>query len=124
MTYKSPALVAGTNVTLTPSGGGSTITIAASGGGGAAAWVEYEVDFGSTPAWDATFTVTDASVSATTEVAVVPSGKTATDRAAGDALWDAITYAAVPGTGAFTLYALATPGPVVGKRYILYQVGT
>jgi len=34
MTYKSPALIAGTNVTLTPSGTGNTLTIAATGGGG------------------------------------------------------------------------------------------
>jgi len=91
---------------------------------GSAAWTEYEVDFGSTPVYDATFTVTDATVSATTEVAVVQSGSAATGRAAGDALWDSIACAAVPGSGQFTLYALATPGPVVGKRKILYQVGT
>lgn len=125
MTYKSPALVAGTNVTLTPSGTGNTLTIAASGGGGgSAAWTAVEVDFGTTPVYDATFTVVDAAVSATTEVAVVQSGVAATGRAAGDSLWDGITYAAVPGAGQFTLYAAALPGPVVGPRTILYQVGT
>ncbi len=92
--------------------------------GGSAAWTEYEIDFGSTPVYDATFTVVDAAVSATTEVAVVQSGATATSRAAGDALFDSVAYAAVPAAGQFTLYALATPGPVVGKRKILYQVGT
>jgi len=86
-------------------------------------WTEYEIDFGTTPVYDATFTVTDATVTALTEVAVVQSGATATGRAAGDALFDAITYAAVPAAGSFTLYALAYPGPVVGKRKILYQVG-
>ncbi len=91
---------------------------------GSAAWTEYEIDFGSTPAYDATFTVVDATVSAITEVAVVQSGATATGRADGDALFDSVTYAAVPAAGQFTLYALASPGPVVGKRKILYQVGT
>lgn len=91
---------------------------------GSAAWTEYEIDFGTTGVYDATFTVVDAAVTATTEVAVVQSGATATGRADGDALWDSIAYAAVPAAGSFTLYALATPGPVVGKRKILYQVGT
>lgn len=97
----------------------ATLGIAAS----STVWTEYEIDFGSTPVYDATFTVVDAAVSGTTEVAVVQSGATATGRAAGDALFDSITYAAVPGAGQFTLYALAMPGPVVGKRKILYQVG-
>lgn len=91
---------------------------------GSAAWTEYEIDFGTTGVYDATFTVVDAAVTALTEVAVVQSGATATGRADGDALWDSIAYAAVPAAGSFTLYALATPGPVVGKRKILYQVGT
>lgn len=94
------------------------------GSTGSAAWTEAEVDFGSTPTWDATFTITDAGVSATTEVAVVQSGATATGRTAGDALWDSVAYAALPASGSFTLYALASPGPVVGKRKILYQVGS
>lgn len=94
------------------------------GGGGSAAWTEHEIDFGSAGVYDATFTVIDAAVSVATEVAVVQSGATATDRASGDALWDAIVYAATPAAGSFTLYALAQPGPVAGKRKILYQVGT
>jgi hypothetical protein len=91
---------------------------------GSATWTEAEIDFGSTLTYDATFTISDASVTALTPVAVVQSGTTATGRASGDALWDSITYAAVPASGSFTLYALATPGPVVGKRTILYQVGS
>jgi hypothetical protein len=90
---------------------------------GAATWTEAEIDFGSVGVYDATFTVVDAAVGVTSEVAVVQSGAAATSRGAGDALWDAITYAAVPAAGSFTLYALAYPGPVVGKRKILYQVG-
>ena len=90
---------------------------------GSATWTEYEIDFGSTPRFDASFTVVDAGVSASSEVAVVQSGATATGRAAGDAQWDSIAYAAAPGSGQFTLYALAHPGPVAGRRKILYQVG-
>ena len=106
----------GANLTLT----GGVLDAASAG---SATWTEYEIDFGSTPVHDASFTVVDAAVSATSEVAVVQSGATATGRAAGDAQWDSIAYAAAPGAGQFTLYALAYPGPVVGKRKILYQVG-
>ena len=90
---------------------------------GSASWTEVEVDFGSgVGVYDATFTIVDAAVSGTSKVAVVQSGATATDRAAADALWDGITYAAVPGSGEFTLYAHCS-GAVSGKRKILYQVG-
>lgn len=103
---------------------GRVATLESAAPGGSAAWTEYEIDFGTAGVYDATFTVVDAAVSATTEVAVVQSGAAATGRGAGDALWDSIAYAAVPAAGQFTLYALATPGPVAGKRKILYQVGT
>ena len=91
-------------------------------GGGSATWTEVEVDFGSLPVYDASFTVADAGVSATSEVAVVQSGNAATGRADGDAQFDSIAYAAQPAVGQFTLYALAHPGPVVGRRKLLYQV--
>lgn len=87
-----------------------------------ATWTETEVDFGSTPRYDKSFTVTDAAISAGSKVAVVASGKAATGRSAGDDLWDAITYSALPAAGSMTVYAYANPGPVVGKRKIQYQV--
>lgn len=92
------------------------------GGGGSATWTETEVDFGTFGVYDATFTVTAAGVTGSSKVAVVSSGATATGRAAGDALWDGIVWAAVPASGQFTLYAHSR-GPVVGRRKILYQVG-
>jgi hypothetical protein len=85
-------------------------------------WTEAEVDFGSTPKYDATFTVTDAAVSGTSKVTVIPCGKAATGRTADDWQWDGIVFAANPAAGSFTLYATAQPGPVVGKRKIQYQV--
>ena len=85
-------------------------------------WVETEIDFGSTPTWDETFTITDASVSSASNVAVLPSGKVATDRIGNDLEWDNLLLGALPGTGNFIVTALAFPGPVVGKRKIIYQV--
>lgn len=86
-------------------------------------WKKKEVDFGSAaPKTDATFTITDSDCTATSKVIVTSSGDAATGRAAGDDLWDAITYSAVPASGSFTVYAYANPGPVVGKRNILYSI--
>lgn len=83
--------------------------------------VEVEVDFGSLPVEEGTFTIVDAGCSATSKVMVAQSGNTATGRFAGDALWDSIAYAALPGTGQFTLHA-SPSGPVDGKRKILYTI--
>lgn len=111
-------LTAGTNITFVDTGANGTLTISAA----SASWTETEVDFGSTPKQSAQFTVTDAAIGATSKVAVLASGKAATGRAAGDDLWDTITYSAKPAAGSMTVYAYAVPGPVVGKRKIQYQV--
>jgi hypothetical protein len=111
-------LVEGTNITLTQSG--QNITVAASGG--SSTWTEAEIDFGTSPERIKTFTVTDAAVSGTSKVMVVPSGTVATSRVGNDAEWDSIIYTALAGTGNFTLTAMAVPGPVKGARTFFYQV--
>jgi hypothetical protein len=87
-----------------------------------AQWVEVEVDFGSTPQWTKTFTVTDANVTTATRVAVVPSGNVATGRVGNDAEWDSLICTALPAAGSFTLTVAAFPGPVVGARKVQYQI--
>jgi hypothetical protein len=85
---------------------------------------EAEVDFGTTPRWEAQFTITDAAVLSTSKIIISESGKIATGRvAAGDAQWDSISIAALPATGSFIAYCRADPGPVVGKRKLHYMVG-
>lgn len=121
--------IEGANVTLTIADDAGNeevdVTIAASGGGGGGGtWTEAEVDFGSTPKYEASFTVTDGTVSGTSKIIVLPCGKAATGRTADDWQWDGVTLAATPGTGNFTLYAVALPGPVVGPRKIQYQVAS
>lgn len=96
---------------------------ASSGGGSGATWTEVEIDFGSSPVYSASFTITDASIASTSEVQVLPCGKAATGRTADDWLWDGVTVAANPGTGSATCYALFTPGPVVGRRKFQYAIG-
>jgi hypothetical protein len=87
-----------------------------------AQWVEVEVDFGSTPQWSKTFTVTDANVTTATRVAVVPSGNVATGRVGNDAEWDSLICTALPASGSFTLTVAAFPGPIVGRRKVQYQI--
>jgi len=89
--------------------------------GPALSLTEAEVDFGATTRRSARFTVTDAAVSPASTVVVWQSGNPATGRGVDDALWDAVTYAAVPGTGSFTVHAHAS-GRVRGRRKILYTV--
>lgn len=92
--------------------------------GGSALWTEVEIDFGSTPVYDATFTITDAAItSSAVKMAVVPSGKAATGRTADDWQWDGGTFVANPGTGSAVCYATFHPGPIVGRRTLQYQIG-
>lgn len=87
---------------------------------GSATVVETEVDFGTKPTTDATFTITDASITPASKIVVVESGNPATGRADGDSLWDSISYAAKAATGQFTLYAKAS-GAVAGPRKLYYS---
>lgn len=90
---------------------------------GASVWTAVEVDFGTTPTPGASFTITDAGVSPTSDVAVAMSSKVATGRVGNDAEWDGFNLSALAGSGSFVLTALAVPGPVVGSRTFLYQIG-
>jgi hypothetical protein len=83
---------------------------------------EVEVDFGTTPEWSKTFTITQAAVTGASKILVFPSGNPATDRVGDDASWDNLLLSAVAGAGEFNVTVMAVPGPVVGKRNIYYQV--
>lgn len=104
------------------SGAGAIATINIPGGGAGASWTEIEFDFGTTPKYDAQFTITDAAISGTSKVAVLSSGRVATGRVAGDGQWDSVSYDALAGSGSAIVYAMAHPGPVVGRRYAQYTV--
>jgi hypothetical protein len=93
-------------------------------GGGGASWTEAEIDFGSRPVYEASFTITDAAItSSAVKMQVLPCGKAATGRTADDWQWDGATFAANPGTGSATVYAQFMPGPIVGRRKVQYSVG-
>lgn len=104
----------GTNLSFT----GTTLN--ASGGAGGFTVTEAEINFGTIPVTDKTFTITNASITAASKIICTESGTAATGRASGDSLWDSITYSALAGTGTFTLYARAS-GAVVGTRNFMYS---
>ncbi len=105
----------GTNLSIT----GTTLN-ASSGAG--ASWTEDEINFGTEPVWEKSFIVNDAASLTTSVITIVQSGKTATGREDGDAEWDVVNYSAKPDNGFFLVYAMATPGPIVGARKFQYTV--
>lgn len=122
LTQRDTINFTGAGVSVTDTGTYTEVNIPG-GGGGVGTWTEVEVDFGSTPRYDGRFTVVDATVSLASKVIVVPSGNTPTGLPGVEADWDNISFAAVAGSGSFTVYASPQPGPVSGRRKIYYQVG-
>ncbi len=121
---KSENLSGLTNYTTARSNLGLGSAATASASAFSSSWTEVEIDFGSTPVYDATFTITDAAItSSSVSVALTPCGKAATGRTADDWQWDGGTFAANPGTGSATCYATFHPGPIVGKRMLQYSIG-
>ena len=91
------------------------------GGGGSITGTEIEIDFGSLPISEKTFTITDANVSPTSLLIITPSGETATGRVGNDSEWDGLICTGLAATGSFTLSVVAT-GSVVDKRKINYII--
>jgi len=81
-----------------------------------------EIDLGSQPVLNGAVVVTDASVSAVSRILVTPSGDVATGGSADDWEWDSIQFAALAGSGEFTVYWRASDY-VTGKRKIFYSIG-
>lgn len=100
---------------------GGVFAAFASGGAGSSA-TQVEVDFGTLPVDSKRFIITDAAVNASSKITAVQSGKTATGRVGDDGQWDALICSAFPEAGSFVLSVHAIPGPIVGKRYVHYQV--
>lgn len=75
------------------------------------------VDFGTTPTYNKSFTVTDAECTESKKVFIC--GTAASD----EAEFDSITYAAKAGNGFFTVYAIVLPGPISGNRTFYYFLG-
>jgi hypothetical protein len=90
---------------------------------GSVSATEYEVDFGLKPVYSKSFTIIDASVGVGSKIMITACGKAPTGLTADEWEFDMIQWAAEPGSGSFTLRAIALPGPVSGKRKINYILG-
>lgn len=81
-----------------------------------------EFDCGTIPVWDGSATITDATVSSTNLILVGQSGAAPTGKDQDENEMDGLECRAVSGSGSFTLYFTANPGPIVGKYKINYVV--
>lgn len=84
---------------------------------------QTEIDFGATPVAEASFTITDAAVSAASRIIgtvayVAPTGKDLDELE-----MDGLDLKFAPGSGQFTLYARGLDGYVADKFVVNYQVG-
>lgn len=113
------SVVAGTGIAVDNTDPANPI-VSTTGSPGSFSVTETEVDFGTLPVVEKTFTVVDALISGTSKIMVTESGSIGTGRiASGDALWDTISYSCVAAAGSFTLYARAS-GSIVGYRKLYY----
>jgi hypothetical protein len=90
-------------------------------GGGTPTLTEVEIDFGTKPVNNKTFTITDAGVSNTNKIIVFSSPSNATGQLGNDWEVDSATFSAKANTGNITLY-VNTQFSISGKRKIYYQI--
>lgn len=82
---------------------------------------QAEIDFGPTPVYSKSFTITDAQIKAGQLVDVTQSGDASTGRQADENEMDRLSFAtSSPTAGQFVVYASGVNGPVSGKYKILY----
>jgi hypothetical protein len=91
------------------------------GVGGSATLTETEIDFGTKPVNNKTFTITDSGVSVSNKIIVTGSASDATGQVGNDWEVDSAMFSAKANSGNFTLYANAQFS-ISGKRKIYYQI--
>lgn len=108
-------------ITLETDGSKGTLDSSTLGGGGSATLTEVEIDFGTKPVNNKTFTIIDGAVTNTKKVIVIPSPNNATGQLGNDWEVDGATFSAKANTGDITLYVNAQFS-ISGKRKIYYQI--
>jgi hypothetical protein len=81
---------------------------------------QTEIDFGTTPVDEKTFTITDANISVSSEVMVQLAYVAPTGKEIDELEFDSFDFRAVAGAGSFTLYARSLEGLVADKFKINY----
>ena len=81
---------------------------------------EVDLDFGSTPVVDKSFTIIDSDINVNKTIMVLPSAKPAIGRQGVDFEVDIVQFSAAAGTGQLTIYAVCNNGHLTGKRKVIY----
>ncbi len=84
---------------------------------------QTEVDFGTTPVWEQSFTVVDGDVSAGSQLIGNVAYEAPTGKDLDEMEMDGLDLKFAPGVGQFTLYARGLDGPVHDKFKINYLIG-
>jgi hypothetical protein len=106
-TANSTTFLRGDGSWATPSGGGATV-------------YSTTIDFGTTPVYGSTFTVTNGAVSGASKI-IATVEDLGEDGDEGEL--DGIVLTVKPLSGSFKVAAIAVPGPVTGQRRINYIIG-
>lgn len=91
------------------------------GADGSATLTETEIDFGTKPVNNKTFTITDAMVSGSNKIIVIGSASNATGQVGNDWEVDSAMFSTKSNSGNFTLY-VNSQFSMSGKRKIYYQI--
>lgn len=84
---------------------------------------QVEIDFGTTPVSEASFTIADASVTATSKILGMVAYVAPTGKDLDELDMDGLDLKFGPGVGQFTIYARGMDGYVADKFKVSYQVG-
>ncbi len=117
MTVASEAVAAAALV------GGAQTALHSHAGGGSVDIKQTEIDFGATPVAEASFIVTDTSVSTSSQIIGSVAYEAPTGKDLDELEMDAIDLKFAPGTGQLTIYARGLEGYLADKFKINYLVG-
>lgn len=84
---------------------------------------QTEVDFGSMPVAEKTFTVSDADVATSSQIIAMIAYEAPTGKDLDEVEMDPFNVRAAPGSGEFTLWLQALHGLVIGKFKVNYLIG-
>lgn len=99
------------------------VTPATAAAAGAFSVKQTEIDFGATPVSEASFTIVDAGVSASSHLIGQVAYEAPTGKDLDELDMDALDLKFGPGSGQFTLYAIGMHGYVADKFKINYTIG-
>lgn len=117
-------LVAGSGIAITTNAAADAVTIAATAAAGALVAGQIEVDFGTTPVADATFTVSVSSVISTSIIVAAMSSDAPTGKDADEVEMDYLDIRCKAGTGLFTMFVSAANDALVADKFkINYHIG-